>query len=115
MEFPDEILSIIREYSKPRFKYFREYNRYVQFKYEWPALRTMLQTNPGPVLPLLALFERACLVFVPAREAFERFTFKMPFELYKTLERDYYSKRFDVIQVEKALHLLVKECYVCHI
>lgn len=115
MEFPDEILSIIREYSQPRFKYFREYNRFVHLKYEWPALRTMLETNPVPVLALLALFERVSLGFVPAREAFERFNFKMPFELYKTLERDYYSKRFDLIQVEKALHLLLKERYVCRI
>jgi hypothetical protein len=115
MEFPDVIVEIIRAFSRPRFKYFREYNRYVELKYEWPALRTMLQTNPDPVLRLLTIFERVFLELVPAKEAFERFTFKMPFELYKKLERDYYDKRYKLIHAERELHLLLKERYVCRI
>jgi hypothetical protein len=55
MEFPPEILSIIREYSRPCFKYFREYKRVLQVKCvsEWPALRAALN-NPGVVEAVLA-------------------------------------------------------------
>ena len=59
MEFPPEILSIIREYSMPRFKYFREYKRILQVKglSEWPALRDALNL-PG-VLEAALAFEAA--------------------------------------------------------
>ena len=113
MEFPDEIVAIIRVFSRPRFKYFREYNRYVELDREWPALRTMLQTNPSPVLPLLLLFEQFILECIASKQLFKQWNYTMPFELYKTLERDYYDKRYKLIQVERELHLLLKEPYVC--
>jgi hypothetical protein len=115
MELPVEIVALIREYSMPRFKYFREYNRYVQLKHEWPALRTLLQTNPGPVLTLLLLFEQFMLECVASKRLFKQWNYTMPFELYQTLERDYYHKRSKLIQVEQELHLLLKEPYVCRV
>ena len=63
MEFPPEILAIIREYSKPRLKYFREYKRILVLKgvSEWPALRDGLN-NPGVIEAALA-FEAASREF----------------------------------------------------
>jgi hypothetical protein len=115
MELPSEIVAIIRVFSRPRFKYFREYNRFVEMKREWPALRTMLQTDPGPVLPLLMLFEQFILEWVDSKRLFKQWDYTLPFELYKTLERDYYEKRSKLIQVEQELHLLLKEPYVCRV
>ena len=61
MELPDDVLQIIREYSCPCFKYFREYKsmlRLCGFK-QWHALRQALQVNPERVLPSLRAHEKA--------------------------------------------------------
>ena len=50
MELPEEIVSIIREYSKPRFKYFREYKRMLQWtgRKRWSTLKKLLDENTLP-------------------------------------------------------------------
>jgi hypothetical protein len=102
MEFPPEIVAIIRKYSEPCFKYFREYNRMVQYKGEWPAMRTMLETDPASVLGPLAAFDRAAQAFVVSKCAFK---WKHgDFKLYKTLEKDFYQKRLDLMRAERILH-----------
>ena len=54
MELPDDVLGLIREYSKPAFKYFREYNRALKVldKEEWKALKEKL-IRDGEVIPTL--------------------------------------------------------------
>jgi hypothetical protein len=61
MEFPPEILSIIREYSRPFFKYFKEYNRALRIHSyrEWPKLKRALLRNPVDILRALEKHERA--------------------------------------------------------
>ena len=61
MELPAEIVSIIREYSAPCFKYFREYKSILRLSRfaEWVALKRALETNPDKVLPSLRAYETA--------------------------------------------------------
>jgi hypothetical protein len=59
MEFPPEIVAIIREYSRPCFKYFREYHRVLRLcgKARWPLLKEGLH-RPGILIYVLA-YEKA--------------------------------------------------------
>ena len=63
MELPDDVLSIIRQYSKPRFTYFREYNALLKVlgKKEWPALKNKLQSDPEHILPALLSYQYAII------------------------------------------------------
>ena len=75
MEFPDDVLRLIREYSLPCFKYFREYKsmlRLCRFK-QWNALRNALQLYPEKVLPSLRAHEKAQTAwFLAYQEIVER-------------------------------------------
>jgi hypothetical protein len=55
MELPEDVLRIIREYAKPRFTYFREYNRAVQVlgKDKWHPLKEKLQSHGDKIRPIL--------------------------------------------------------------
>jgi len=59
MELPEEILSIIREYAKPQFKYFREYNRARKLLrvHSFENLKKSLLKTPERILPLLERLE----------------------------------------------------------
>ena len=65
MEFPPEILEIIRAYSRPYFKYFREYNRILRLckLRVWPPLREALQTKPR-VLAALRRYEKTQIAWL---------------------------------------------------
>ena len=66
MEFPPEIIAIIRQYYQPWFKYFREYKRTLElcsFK-QWDALKQALQTKPERVLPAIRAHETAQSVWL---------------------------------------------------
>ncbi len=103
MEFPPEILAIIRKYSEPRFKHFREYNRIVQFKSRtWPALRFMLETDPESVLPLMKEYEQAVLAFLVSRRAFHQRN-SMEWERYIELVEDYHQKRLSLLTADRKL------------
>jgi hypothetical protein len=68
MELPDDVLRLIREYSCPCFKYFREYKsmlRLCGFK-QWHALRKTLELNPESVLPSLLAHEKAQTAWIQA-------------------------------------------------
>ena len=60
MELPDDILAIIREYSRPCFKYFREYNRIMVQSgiVRWPLLKKKLNDN---ILAYLLAYENALI------------------------------------------------------
>jgi len=55
MELPDDVLALVREYSRPWFTYFKEYNHALKVlgKKKWIVLLTKLQTEPEHVLPAL--------------------------------------------------------------
>jgi hypothetical protein len=68
MELPDDVLAIVREYSRPCFKYFREYNRMLELCgfQEWIALREALQVRPEKVLPYIHAHEKAQTAWIQA-------------------------------------------------
>lgn len=58
MEFPAEILAIIRDFARPCFKYFKLYNMAlrVHHKKHWPELKGVLMNSPHSlILPLFNL------------------------------------------------------------
>ena len=61
MEFPEDVLRIIRDFSRPCFKYFKEYNRALRlYSYQdWPKLKRGLYINPVVILRALEKHERA--------------------------------------------------------
>lgn len=61
MEFPDEILRIIKEYSQPRFKYFREYKRLMRISgiVRWPLLKKGLLEKGDKILSYVLAYEQA--------------------------------------------------------
>ena len=61
MELPPELVQLIREYSQPCFKYFREYNRIMRLTTmdEWKELKKALRERPEQVLPHLLSYEKA--------------------------------------------------------
>jgi hypothetical protein len=87
MELPDDVLRLIRQYSGPRFKHFREYNsmlRLCGFQ-EWTALRDALQTKPEKVLPTIRIHEKAQTVWLQAyHEVLDR---------EEKIRRGYYGKQ----------------------
>ena len=72
MEFQDDVLQLIREFSKPWFKYFREYKSALALmgRTSFPELRTCLVYHPERILPLLIEFEKAQAESVVARDAY---------------------------------------------
>jgi len=58
MELPSDVLGLIREFSKPAFKYFREYNRALKVleKEDWKGLKDKLRTDGESVVPTLLLY-----------------------------------------------------------
>jgi hypothetical protein len=104
MEFPPEILSIIREYSAPCFKYFREYKRILRVKSipEWTALRESLWTRPDEVIDAMCLFEHAKKAFDSSRQRYTYITWYS-----KEYEEDFYQKRRLLLQTEQQLYTVV--------
>ena len=62
MEFPPEIVDIIRQYSRPCFTYFAEYERVMQLSgiVSWPLLKKVLAKDHS-ILPYLLAYENALI------------------------------------------------------
>ena len=60
MELPDDVLALIRAYSKPSFSHFREYNNVLKLNHldEWTTLKEKLKDNDH-VLPLLLAYQKS--------------------------------------------------------
>jgi len=59
MELPEDVLTIVRAYSKPLFPYFKEYNhamRVLGMK-NWKALKVKLYSEPEHILPALFVYQ----------------------------------------------------------
>jgi hypothetical protein len=63
MEFPPEIVAIIREYSRPYFKYFREYKRVLRQAglANWPLLKDNLLSNGDKIVSYVLAYEKALI------------------------------------------------------
>jgi len=95
MEFPDDVLSIIRAYAKPCFTYFKEYNRTMQIMgvQSLPKLKACLETYPERILPALHVYDVAHLEFEETRQQF----------LYSNKNSINYSKQMDVFRTRHDL------------
>ena len=63
MEFPPEILAIIREFYQPYFKYFREYKRVLRLAglASWPLLKDNLLSQGDQIISFLLVYEKALI------------------------------------------------------
>ena len=63
MELPEDVLAIVRAFAKPRFTYFREYNKTLNIlgKAAWPRLKEKLESEPASILPALLAYQMAVL------------------------------------------------------
>jgi len=63
MELPDDVLSIVREYSRPVFKHYAEYNHALKVlgKKKWSKLKEKLHTESEVILPALHIYLEAFL------------------------------------------------------
>ena len=95
MELPDDVLQLIRELSKPCFKYFREYNRTMQIMgvKSLPKLKACLLSDPERVLPALNVYDVAHLEFEDTLQQF----------LYSNKNSINYSKQMDVFRTRHDL------------
>jgi hypothetical protein len=68
MELPEDVLRLVHEYSRPCFKYFREYNRMLKLcgLKDWVALRDALHLKPERVLPSIYAHEKAQTLWLQA-------------------------------------------------
>ena len=63
MEFPPEILAIIREFYQPCFKYFREYKRVLRQARlaSWPLLKDALLIHGDKMVSYVLAYEKALI------------------------------------------------------
>jgi len=72
MEFPDDVLQLIREYAKPWFTHYQLYKHVLALmgRTSFPELRTCLVYHPERILPVLDDFIQAHADSVAARHAY---------------------------------------------
>ena len=80
MELPEDILRLIREFSRPCFRFFKQYKRalYIHHRNQWPLLKLALLRNPLSVLNALDVYERALHGY---RDSLIRFELGDPFTI----------------------------------
>jgi hypothetical protein len=71
MELPEDVLSIVRAYSKPVFEHYHAYNHALNVlgKKQWPKLKEKLHEVPEVVLPALKYYLDA---FIRKQETYLR-------------------------------------------
>ena len=95
MEIPDDVLQLIREFSKPWFKHYKLYKTALALmgRTSFPELRTCLVYHPERILPLLDELIRAQSESVAARDAY------LPPDSKRVVlqnQMEYYEKRRNV-------------------
>ena len=120
MELPDDVLGLIREYSKPAFKYFREYNRALKVldKEEWNELKDTLRTNGDSVVPTLLVYLDTYIGLQQAQLIhWDYYRFQlMGHRLQETAILDELNRKCDDVQlktdlVKRLYHKLVLQIY----
>lgn len=63
MELPEDVLGIIRDYSRPVFKHYQVYNsaRKVLEVYHWDLLKEKLEAETEGLIPTLVAYQNALL------------------------------------------------------
>ena len=110
MELPEDVLAIVREYSRPRFKYFREYKRAVQVlgKDKWHPLKDKLQSHGEKIIPILLPYLEAYIETKMRRQAVLDLVNSLPFmERERHIELVWVSRKIE----DDLYRTLVKEVY----
>lgn len=95
MELPEDVLTIVRAYAKPRFTYFREYNGITKLLgREWPALKEKLQTEPEPILPALLSYQSALSSQIKFKQEIEILKIIPSWHQSWELQRQYHNMGF---------------------
>ena len=70
MELPDDVLKIIREYTKPLFTHYKEYNLVLRLLgvESCPRLKQMLTFHTDIILPFILVYQKARLEYEIARD-----------------------------------------------
>lgn len=71
MELPDDVLQLVREFSKPWFPHYKEYQLALRLLgvVSCPRLKQMLTFHPD-IIPILLAYEKAHKEFVLARDEY---------------------------------------------
>jgi hypothetical protein len=106
MELPDDVLQMVREYSKPWFKYHTLYKRILGLmgRKSCPELKKCLQFHPEHILPDLVAFEKANAEAMVARELF--IPTNSTLVVYSN-QKNYYAKRRNVNLVAEEVHRIL--------
>ena len=109
MEFPDDVLEMIRAYAKPWFKYHAIYKLILVNTglYSFPELRNCLHCIPDQILPTLVKYEEIHAEYLVALDNFVR---DEPWDYSKQME--YYSKRRLLFNCQRKVNRLVQ--LLCH-
>jgi hypothetical protein len=72
MELPDDVLQLIREFSKPWFKHYEVYKTALALmgRNSFPEIRTCLVYHPERILPILNEFIQAHMESMAAKDAY---------------------------------------------
>ena len=72
MELPDDVLQLVREFSKPCFTHYKEYQHALRLLgvESCPRLKQMLTFHPDRMMPILLAYEKAHNEFVLARDEY---------------------------------------------
>ena len=101
MELPDDVLRLVREYARPQFQYFKEYNHALRIvgKKSWKGLKDKLHTNPEQVLPALLVYQDA---FLRKKEVYElREAIRMQTKKERSDEMDLHNQAFYAKRAEE--------------
>ena len=95
MELPDDVLEIVRAYSKPLFQHYKEYNLVLRLLgvESCPRLKQMLTFHTDFILPFILVYEKARLDYEIARDQYNLYyPWVMCFK-----RTDYLMKKQDLI------------------
>lgn len=114
MEFPEEIVSVINTYAKPRMKFIHEYNQIVrEIGMEWPAVKNKLATSDAEfVLYKFAYYAESVVMAREAETSVPVLAYDYTLVDYmKWLKAfRYYSMRMDVLNSRRqSLELFVNK------
>jgi hypothetical protein len=107
MELPDDVLCLVREYSRPLFKYTFEYKQYVRMhRKEWPELKKVLS---GPNAEHVVATMVACMNAISlAQEAHKQYQYvpDKPDFVSRCAEYDRIAQIIKVQQIVRDIHYM---------
>jgi hypothetical protein len=107
MELPDDVLQLVREFSKPWFTHYKEYKHTLALmgRNSFPELRTCLVYHPERILPVLNEFIQAHMESLAARDAYlpphsKRVVYQNQMEYYRS-RRNVHASHEKVVRESK--------------